>query len=157
MKNLSKIAFASLLALLLTTIQPQPTKPIIGDSPTPVAKKTSPVAALAAPQIAAAEPLEEVYVPPPAPVLPVAPPRAAVSGCGDNTYANYIYMHESGCRTDAINPIGACGIGQALPCSKMGCDLSDYACENAFFTGYAMNRYGSWEAAYNFWLNNHWW
>jgi hypothetical protein len=85
------------------------------------------------------------------------PVIAAVNGCGDNTYANYIYMHESGCRTDAINEIGACGIGQALPCGKMGCGLGDYACQNAYFTNYAIQRYGSWASAYNFWVNNHWW
>ena len=86
-----------------------------------------------------------------------APRAAPVAGCGDNFYANYIYTRESGCRTDAVNPGGCRGIGQACPGSKLPCTNYDYACQNAFFTGYAMDRYGSWEAAYNFWLKNHWW
>lgn len=100
----------------------------------------------------------ELAYTPPAPVYkaPVVT-NTAPSGCGDNTYANYIYMHESGCRTDAVNEIGACGIGQAYPCGKMGCSLSDYACQNAFFNNYAIQRYGSWEAAYYYWLNNRVW
>ena len=81
---------------------------------------------------------------------------SVVAGCGDNFYANYIYMRESGCNLNAVNPIGCRGIGQACPGSKLPCG-PDYACQNAFFTSYAMGRYGSWEAAYNFWLKNHWW
>lgn len=70
----------------------------------------------------------------------------------------FIYAKESGNRTDAINPSsGACGLGQALPCSKLPCTLSDYACQDAWFTNYAMQRYGSWEAAQAFWVANHWW
>jgi hypothetical protein len=75
-----------------------------------------------------------------------------------NSAKAFIYMKESGNNPGAINASsGACGLGQALPCSKMGCSLSDYACQDAFFTSYAMNRYGSWENAQAFWLANHWW
>lgn len=75
-----------------------------------------------------------------------------------NSAKMFIYQHESGNNPGAINPSsGACGLGQALPCSKMGCSLSDYACQDKFFTGYAMARYGSWENAKAFWLANHWW
>jgi len=79
-----------------------------------------------------------------------------VVNCGDNIYKQFIYQHESGCRTNAINPIGACGLGQALPCGKMGCSLSDFACQDAFFTAYAA-KYGGWAGAYAFWLQNNWW
>jgi DNA-binding transcriptional MerR regulator len=80
-------------------------------------------------------------------------------GCGDNEYAHYIYMHESGCRTNAIGGIEtalgrACGIGQALPCSKLPCALDDYACENSYFTNYAVSRYGSWYNAYVYWIDH---
>ena len=95
---------------------------------------------------------ELAYVPP-APVVS----NTAPAGCGDNTYANFIYMHESGCRTNAVNEIGACGIGQANPCGKMGCSLSDYACQNAFFTQYANDCYGSWYNAYIYWVNHRVW
>lgn len=82
-----------------------------------------------------------------------------VPNCGDNSYANYIYMHESSCSTTITNSEGCMGIGQACPASKLlaVCPNADYACENDFFTGYAIARYGSWEGAYNFWINNHWW
>lgn len=75
-----------------------------------------------------------------------------------NAAKAFIYSHESGNRTDAINAgSGACGLGQALPCSKMPCTLSDYICQDAFFTNYAMNRYGSWEGAVAFWQSHQWW
>lgn len=70
----------------------------------------------------------------------------------------FIYQHESGNRTDAINPSsGACGLGQALPCSKMPCSLSDYACQDNFFTNYMKSRYGTWENAVAFWKSHKWW
>lgn len=70
----------------------------------------------------------------------------------------FIYMHESHNKPTAINPqSGACGLGQALPCSKMLCSLTDYACQDAFFTDYMKQRYGSWEAAQAFWVANEWW
>lgn len=83
-----------------------------------------------------------------------------VPGCGDNVYATYIYEHESGCST--YNPnrsSGACGLGQANPCSKLlaVCPSLDYACENSFFTDYANSRYGGWYGSYLFWVANHWW
>lgn len=84
----------------------------------------------------------------------IVAPKASASGqCGDNDYAYKIYQGESSCRIDAVNSIGACGIGQSLPCSKLSkvCPnwQSDYDCQNKFFTDYAM-QYGSWEQAYNF-------
>jgi hypothetical protein len=88
-----------------------------------------------------------------------APASTTVSGCGDNSYANFIYMHESGC--SLYNPnrqSGACGLGQADPCSKLmnACPSMDYACENAFFNAYAA-KYGGWAGAYAFWQANSWW
>jgi hypothetical protein len=70
----------------------------------------------------------------------------------------FIYAKESGNNPGAINASsGACGLGQALPCSKMPCSLSDYACQDNFFTGYMLHRYGSWENARAFWLAHRWW
>lgn len=70
----------------------------------------------------------------------------------------FIFMHESGNDPGAINASsGACGLGQALPCSKMPCSLSDYNCQVDFFTGYANDRYGGWDGAYAFWVANSWW
>ena len=70
----------------------------------------------------------------------------------------FIYMHESGNNPGSVNvSSGACGLGQALPCSKMPCSLSDYACQDNFFTGYMKARYGTWENAKSFWLAHRWW
>lgn len=80
---------------------------------------------------------------------------SAATPCGDNEYAQYIYMHESGCRINAVNSIGCKGIGQR--CGDWNCSLDDYACQNAWFTNYAQSRYGSWYNAYVFWQANRWW
>lgn len=80
----------------------------------------------------------------------------------------FIYEHESGnvaCKINGglidCNYDGdrACGIGQALPCQKLtkDCALSDYACQDRWFTNYMVSRYGTWQNAKAFWLNNHWW
>ena len=69
-----------------------------------------------------------------------------------------IFMRESGNNPSAINASsGACGLGQALPCSKMPCSLSDYNCQVNFFTSYAVSRYGSWDNAWSFWQQHNWW
>lgn len=83
-------------------------------------------------------------------------PVYASTGCSDAK--SCIYFHESGNRTNAINASsGACGLGQAWPCSKMPCSLSDYACQDAFFTNYALTRYGSWDAAWAYWQGHSNW
>ncbi|WP_231745472.1 hypothetical protein [Arthrobacter sp. EpRS71] len=70
----------------------------------------------------------------------------------------FIYFKESTNRTDAINSeSGACGLGQALPCSKLPCSLQDYECQDEWFTDYAVRRYGSFVNAKAFWLANSWW
>lgn len=70
----------------------------------------------------------------------------------------FIYAHESGNNPGSVNASsGACGLGQALPCSKMPCSMSDYACQDQYFTGYMTNRYGTWANARAFWQANRWW
>lgn len=69
-------------------------------------------------------------------------------------------MHESGGNPGAVNATsGACGLGQALPCSKLTsvCSLSDYACQVNWFSAYAVERYGSWAAAWAFWQSHLFW
>lgn len=66
----------------------------------------------------------------------------------DNALAlDNILKKEAGYRPDAINEIGAGGMPQALPYSKMGCDLAwtDEAvqCQYAWIKTYIANRYGS--------------
>lgn len=85
--------------------------------------------------------------------------------CGDNQYAAYIYGMESGgripgnCNLTVRNAEGCIGIGQACPASKLlaVCPNLDYECENAFFTSYALSRYGGWAGAYAFWIAHKWW
>ena len=64
-----------------------------------------------------------------------------------------IYMKESSNNHRAINPSsGACGIGQALPCSKLPCSLDDYECQDQWFTeSYMKPRYSTWIKAWNYW------
>jgi hypothetical protein len=104
--------------------------------------------------------VEEPKTPLPALEQPTAPePPAPVQVVESEADAKaFIYFEESTNRTDAINPSsGACGLGQALPCSKLPCSLSDYVCQDEWFTNYAMQRYGSWSNAKAFWLNHRWW
>ena len=74
----------------------------------------------------------------------------------------YIYKHESGNRTDAVNKSsGACSLGQALPCSKLSSICpnwqTDYECDDKFFTSYMQNRYGTWQKAVEHFKLNNWW
>lgn len=64
---------------------------------------------------------------------------------------------ESGWRMNAVNPSsGACGLGQSLPCEKMGCSLGDVDCQTQWIVGYVNRRYGSPLSAWNFHLENNW-
>lgn len=65
----------------------------------------------------------------------------------------WVYMHESGNNPNSQASNGACGLGQALPCSKMACSLGDYSCQDAWFTNYMVNRYGTWENAKATWIS----
>jgi len=79
-----------------------------------------------------------------------------VNGCGDNQYASFIYMKESGCNLNATNANGCYGIGQdcnGIVRTKCG---ADYTCQNQYFTNYVNGRYGGWRGAYDFWVSNHW-
>lgn len=76
-----------------------------------------------------------------------------------NSAKMFIYMKESGNNPQARNAGGCLGLGQACPGSKLlaVCPTLDYACQDAFFTNYAVSRYGSWEGALAFWQSHHWW
>ncbi len=80
----------------------------------------------------------------------------------DYMYVNYIVSRESGWNAAAINKSsGATGLCQALPGNKMATAGSDWATNPVtqlkWCNGYAKSRYGSWGAAYNFWLAKHYW
>lgn len=130
------------ITLALTTLPQKQTSSVVGhineSKPTQATKIVEVVEATAEPQKA---------------------PEPAPTPVSDSSDAKmFIYNKESGNNPNSINrSSGACGLGQALPCSKMGCSLGDYACQDAFFTKYMQSRYGTWENAKAFWLSHHWW
>lgn len=67
--------------------------------------------------------------------------------------------NESGWRTHAMNKdSAACGLFQALPCSKLGTSLDDVAGQARWGLNYISNRYGSPSRALSFWYaqSPHW-
>lgn len=73
-------------------------------------------------------------------------------GCAD-----FMVQKESGWNPDARNKSsGACGLAQALPCSKLGPNWNDPVTALNWMNSYVTGRYGGWEGAYNFWLANRW-
>lgn len=86
-----------------------------------------------------------------------APVSAGVSD-SDDYYMNYIFSHEGS--LSSINSIGCKGEGQDCN-GQLEIDCPDWqtdkACQDAFFTRYMLARYGTWELAYDFKLQNGWW
>jgi len=91
------------------------------------------------------------------PALPKVVVRGTSSDDTENSAKMFIYFRESRNNPSSVASNGACGLGQALPCSKMPCALGDYTCQDKFFTSYMQNRYGTWEKAKAFWLSHNWW
>lgn len=72
-------------------------------------------------------------------------------------YADYIVGRESGWNPNSTNASsGACGLAQALPCSKVPGNPYNPVDSLNWMNSYAIGRYGSWENAYNFWVSHHW-
>lgn len=130
-------------------------------------------------QIVAVRPVQEIIARGKAVFIP-KDKSAVMSEAGipasDFPYINFILSRESGwCPTKLQGQIGYCpafapsyipdylgyGIGQATPGSKMSAYGSDWqtniVTQLKWANGYATGRYGTWEAAYNFWLSNHYW
>lgn len=65
-----------------------------------------------------------------------------------------LITNESGWNPFSKNPSsGACGLGQALPCSKMKCENWDYECQVKWVADYIKNRYKTPSKALNHWLS----
>lgn len=76
----------------------------------------------------------------------------------DWAYVDYIVSKESGWNPNATNPSsGACGLVQALPCSKVPGNGYNPVDNLRWAVGYANGRYGGWAGAYAFWTRNNWW
>jgi Uncharacterized protein conserved in bacteria len=72
-------------------------------------------------------------------------------------YADFMVQKESGWNPNAVNrSSGACGLAQALPCSKLGSNWSNPVVALNWMNGYVNGRYGGWSGAYAFWQKNHW-
>lgn len=83
---------------------------------------------------------------------------AAGIASSDWGYVDYIVSRESSWNPNATNSSsGACGLVQALPCSKVPGNGYDPVDNLRWASGYAVGRYGSWAAAVDFWASNHWW
>lgn len=68
-----------------------------------------------------------------------------------------IITRESGWHNWSINSdSGACGLGQALPCSKMGVELWDYEGQLKWTVDYIANRYGTPSKALDFHNDKGW-
>jgi len=73
-------------------------------------------------------------------------------------YVDYIISKESNWHPNSVNSSsGACGLAQALPCSKVPGNPLDPIDSLRWANDYATRRYGSWENAYNFWTSHKWW
>lgn len=116
----------------------------------PTAEETLADRALPQPVVVAA-PVQTTYR------AAAAAPAAASYPVDGNSAKAYIYARESGNNPNATNPNGCYGIGQDCNGVLRAQCGADYACQDAYFTNYAIRRYGSWENALAFWQANHWW
>lgn len=72
-------------------------------------------------------------------------------------YADFMVQKESSWNPNAVNvSSGACGLAQALPCSKIPGQWNDPVNALNWMNGYVNGRYGSWAQAYSFWVINRW-
>lgn len=75
----------------------------------------------------------------------------------DWKYVDYIVSRESSWNPNAVNRNGgACGLVQALPCSKLGANWNDPVTALKWQYNYVKARYGGYAGAYAFWVSNHW-
>jgi uncharacterized protein YabE (DUF348 family) len=72
-------------------------------------------------------------------------------------YADFMVSKESGWNPNAVNKSsGACGLAQALPCSKVPGNPYNPVDSLNWMNSYVNGRYGGWQGAYNFWNAKHW-
>ncbi len=75
----------------------------------------------------------------------------------DFDYVERLIQKESGWRPDALNSSsGACGLVQALPCSKLGPNWNDPVVALRWGQGYVTSRYGGWAGAWQHSQNVGW-
>lgn len=75
----------------------------------------------------------------------------------DDAYVETLIEEESSWNPESVNPSsGACGLVQALPCSKLGPGWSDPVGALTWGQQYVIDRYGSWANAMAFHNANGW-
>lgn len=75
----------------------------------------------------------------------------------DWRYVDYIVSRESEWNPSAVNSSsGACGLVQALPCSKLGSSWSNPVHALKWQYKYVNERYGGYSGARSFWVANRW-
>lgn len=80
--------------------------------------------------------------------------QAAGISSSDYKTVEQLIDSESSWNPNSINKSsGACGLTQALPCSKLGNNWNDPVIALKWGDQYVKDRYGSWIAAWNFWQN----
>lgn len=160
------IALFSFITLFIASATP--TQAVAPKTPDPIlvvhVAHTEPLKPLPAESLVELDKLAEMSVPTPPPAAaapqPVAVPVSYAAPTGDDAfYKSFIYAHESGNDPTRYNSSGCLGLGQACPAGKLlaVCPSMDYACEDQWFSGYAVRAYGSWAGAYQFWLSHSWW
>lgn len=83
----------------------------------------------------------------------------AAAGIPDMYSTHKLIINESGCNPNAVNPdSGACGIPQALPCSKIAHCGVEPVCQLRWMDQYVKGRYGTWDGALAAWNSRypHW-
>jgi uncharacterized protein YabE (DUF348 family) len=130
-------------------------------------------------EVTAVEPVKEIVARGKAVYIPgdkVGQMNAAGIPASDHAYVDYIISRESGwCPTKTQGQIGVCpafppasvpaslgyGLGQATPGTKMasfGADwMANPVTQLKWANSYAKGRYGTWQAAYNYWQSHHNW
>ena len=72
-------------------------------------------------------------------------------------YADFMVGKESGWNPNSVNKSsGACGLAQALPCSKVPGNPYNPIDSLNWMNSYVNGRYGGWANAYAFWNSHHW-
>lgn len=82
---------------------------------------------------------------------------AAAYPVANDSAKAFIYAHESGNNPNAMSPNGCYGLGQDCNGRVQAQCGADYACQDQYFTNYALGRYGSWASAEAFWQTHGWW
>lgn len=78
-------------------------------------------------------------------------------------FVDYIIQKESGWNPNSVNRnSGACGLAQALPCSKVPGNPLNPVDNLKWANGYAQTctsyrHYCGWSGAYDFWISHRWW